>query len=418
MSDIPVNVDDFERLARAKMDRAAFEYYAGGSGQERTLAANRSAFDAIQLRPRVLVDVSHIDLATSVLGYPISFPVMLAPTAFNRLACDEGEIAAARAAGASGTVMISSTLSTCALEDVAQVATGALWFQLYVYKDRGLTTELIARAEAAGYRALVLTVDTPRLGRRERDVRNRFTLPTGLSMKNFERRLSDATRWGAHSSFSAYVHDLFDPSLTWKDVDWLRAQTKLPIVLKGVMTAEDTDCSIDSGAQAVVVSNHGGRQLDGVAATVNALPEVVEAASGRVEGTRRRRRATRYRRAEGPRAWRTRSVDRACLLVGPCGGWRGRRPRGVADSARRSRVEHGTRRSNLCCPDRLISHSSTLALTCLTQCHRQVPGRRACCHPGVSPTCRRRLRSRSATRCARLARVSLDWALPSAAASG
>jgi 4-hydroxymandelate oxidase len=210
---------------------------------------------------------------------------MLAPTAFNRLACDDGEMAAARAAGASGTLMISSTLSTCTLEDVAHVATGPLWFQLYVYKDRGLTTELIDRAEAAGYRALVLTVDTPRLGRRERDVRNRFTLPTGLSMKNFERRLSDATRWGAgaHSSFSAYVHDLFDPSLTWRDVDWLRTQTKLPVLLKGVMTAEDTRCSVDSGANAVVVSNHGGRQLDGVAATVAALPEVIEAAAGRVE---------------------------------------------------------------------------------------------------------------------------------------
>jgi isopentenyl diphosphate isomerase/L-lactate dehydrogenase-like FMN-dependent dehydrogenase len=283
MSDIPVSVDDYERLARTKMDRAAFDYYAGGSGQERTLAANRSAFDAIQFRPRVLVDVSRIDLATTVLGQQISLPVMLAPTAFNRLACDEGEMAAARAAGASGTVMISSTLSTCTLEDVAKVATGPLWFQLYVYKDRGLTTELIARAEAAGYRALVLTVDTPRLGRRERDVRNRFTLPTGLSMKNLEHCLSDATRWGAHSSFSAYVHDLFDPSLTWRDVDWLRTQTKLPLLLKGVMTAEDTQCSVDSGAHAVVVSNHGGRQLDGVSATVTALPEVIEAAAGRVE---------------------------------------------------------------------------------------------------------------------------------------
>ena len=283
MSDIPVNVDDYERLARTKMDHAAFEYYAGGSGQERTLAANRSAFDAIQLRPRVLVDVSHIDLATTVLGQQISMPVMLAPTAFNRLACDDGEMAAARAAGAAGTLMISSTLSTCTLEDVANVATGSLWFQLYVYKDRGLTTELIARAEAAAYRALVLTVDTPRLGRRERDVRNKFTLPVGLSMRNFESRLSDATRWGGQQSFSGYVHDLFDPSLTWKDVDWLRAQTKLPLLLKGVMTAEDTQCSVDSGAQAVVVSNHGGRQLDGVPATVAALPEVIEAAAGRIE---------------------------------------------------------------------------------------------------------------------------------------
>jgi 4-hydroxymandelate oxidase len=283
MSDTPISVDDYERLARAKMERAAFDYYAGGSGQERTLAANRSAFEAIQLRPRVLVDVSHIDLATTVLGQPISFPVILAPTAFNRLACDEGEMAAARAAGAAGTLMISSTLSTCTLEDVAKAASGPLWFQLYVYKDRGLTTELIARAEAAGYRALVLTVDTPRLGLREKDVRNRFTLPGGLSMKNFESRLSDATRWSAHSSFSAYVHDLFDPSLTWRDVEWLRAQTKLPLLLKGVMTAEDARCSIESGANALVVSNHGGRQLDGVPATVTVLPEVIDAVAQRIE---------------------------------------------------------------------------------------------------------------------------------------
>jgi 4-hydroxymandelate oxidase len=283
MSGIPVSIDDYERLARAKMDPAAFDYYAGGSGQEQTLAANRSAFDAIPLRPRVLVDVSQIDLATTVLGEHISLPVLLAPTAFNRLACDEGEMAAARAAGASGTLMVSSTLSTCTLEDVANVASGPLWFQLYVYKDRGLTMELIARAEAAGYRALVLTVDTPRLGRRERDVRNRFTLPTGLSMKNFDSCLSDATRWGAHSSFSAYVHDLFDPSLTWKDVDWLRARTKLPVILKGVLTAEDSCRAMDAGAAALVVSNHGGRQLDGVPATVAALPEVIEAVAGRIE---------------------------------------------------------------------------------------------------------------------------------------
>jgi 4-hydroxymandelate oxidase len=283
MSDTPISVDDYERLARAKMERAAFDYYAGGSGQERTLAANRSAFDAIQFRPRVLVDVSHIDLATTVLGQAISFPVILAPTAFNRLACDDGEMAAARAAGAAGTLMISSTLSTCTLEDVATVASGPLWFQLYVYKDRGLTTELVARAEAAGYRALVLTVDTPRLGQRERDARNRFTLPDGLSMKNFESRLSDATRWSAHSSFSAYVHDLFDPSLTWRDVEWLRAQTKLPLLLKGVMTAEDARCSIESGANALVVSNHGGRQLDGVPATVTVLPEVIDTVGGRIE---------------------------------------------------------------------------------------------------------------------------------------
>ena len=280
---IPLRVDDYEALARARMDPAAYDYYAGAAGDERTLAANRAAFDQITLRPRVLVDVSRIDLGTSVLGESISFPVMLAPTAFNCLACADGEVAAARAAGASGTLMISSTLSTCALEDVAEAATGPMWFQLYVYKDRELTRELVSRAEAAGYRALVLTVDTPLLGRRERDVRNRFVLPEGLSMKNFEAAMSDSQRWGVHSSFSAYVHDLFDASLTWDAVAWLRAQTKLPLLLKGILTAEDARLALDAGVDGVVVSNHGGRQLDGVAPSIVALPEVADAVAGRAE---------------------------------------------------------------------------------------------------------------------------------------
>jgi 4-hydroxymandelate oxidase len=280
---VPLRVDDYETIARERMDPAAYDYYAGAAGDERTLAANRAAFDQITLRPRVLVDVSSIDLRTSVLGQSISFPVLLAPTAFNCLACPEGEMAAARAAGASGTLMVSSTLSTCALEDVAGAASGPMWFQLYVYKDRGLTRELVSRAEAAGYRALVLTVDTPLLGRRERDVRNRFVLPEGLSLKNFEAAMSDAKRWGVHSSFAAYVHDLFDASLTWDAVEWLRAQTKLPLLLKGILTAEDAQLAVDAGVDGVVVSNHGGRQLDGVAPSVVALPEVVDAVAGRAE---------------------------------------------------------------------------------------------------------------------------------------
>jgi isopentenyl diphosphate isomerase/L-lactate dehydrogenase-like FMN-dependent dehydrogenase len=279
----PLTIDDYEAMARERMERSAFDYYAGAAGDERTLAANREAFSRIVLRPRVLVDVSSIDLTTTILGRAIEFPILLAPTAFNRLAHDEGEKAAARAAAAAGTIMIGSTLSTCPLEEVAASGSGAMWFQLYVYKDRGLTQELVARAEGCGYGALVLTVDTPVLGRRYRDVRNGFVLPDGLSMRNFDAKLTSASRWGAHSSFSAYVHDLFDATLSWEAVGWLRAQTKLPILLKGILTAEDAQRAIDEGVQGIVVSNHGGRQLDGAPASIEALPEVVDGVAGRAE---------------------------------------------------------------------------------------------------------------------------------------
>ncbi|MEO5895204.1 MAG: alpha-hydroxy acid oxidase [Vicinamibacterales bacterium] len=279
----PLNVDDFEHLARERMDPAAFDYYAGAAGDEHTLAENRKAFDRLKLRPRVLVDVSAIDTRTTVAGHAIDFPVLLAPTAFNRLANPDGEMAAARAAGAAGTLMVASTLSTCSLEEIAGAATGPLWFQLYVYKDRGLTRELLARAEASGYAAIVLTVDTPLLGRRFRDVRNAFTLPEGISIANFAAATADASRWGKHSSFSAYVHDLFDATLSWEAVEWLRSQTRLPIILKGILTEEDAGLAVHSGVNAIVVSNHGGRQLDGVAATIDALPEVADAVAGRIE---------------------------------------------------------------------------------------------------------------------------------------
>lgn len=279
----PLTVDDYEALARERMDRAAYDYYAGAAGDEQTLADNRKAFDRLKLRPRVLVDVSAIDTRTTVAGHAIAFPVVLAPTAFNRLADADGEMAAARAAGAAGTMMIASTLSTCSLEEIAAAASGPLWFQLYVYKDRGLTQELVARAEACGYRALVLTVDTPFLGRRFRDVRNQFVLPEGISMKNFAAASTEAARWGKHSSFSAYVHDLFDPTLSWEAVDWLRSQTHLPIILKGIMTAEDATLAVNAGVKGIVVSNHGGRQLDGVPASIDVLPEVVDAVAGRIE---------------------------------------------------------------------------------------------------------------------------------------
>jgi len=279
----PLTTDEYETLARERLGRSAYDYYAGRAGEERTLAANREAFAAIPLRPRVLVDVSAVDLRTTVLGHPIDLPVMLAPTAFNRLAHPDGEMAAARAARAAGTLMIGSTLSTCTLEETAEACGGPMWFQLYVYKDRGMTQELVARAESAGYQALVLTVDTPLLGRRYRDVRNNFVLPEGISMKNFEAAMTSAARWGAHASFSAYVHDLFDATLSWSAVEWLRSQTRLPILVKGILTEEDASLAIHAGVSGLIVSNHGGRQLDGAPASIVALPEVVDAVAGRAE---------------------------------------------------------------------------------------------------------------------------------------
>jgi len=270
------------------MEASAYDYYAGGAGDECTLAANRRAFQRIVLRPRLLVDVSRVDPSTSVLGEKIAFPVLLAPTAFNRLARPDGELAAARAAGGAQTVMVVSTVSTFTIEDIAAASTGPLWFQLYVYKDRGLTRDLVVRATTAGYRALVLTVDSSWLGRRERDVRNQFTLPPGMTIANFETaqgRAGQATGWGegSYSDFATYVCNLFDPSLTWDVIGWLRSITSLPILVKGILTPEDASLALQAGASGIIVSNHGGRQLDGVEPSVAVLPRVMDAVRGEVE---------------------------------------------------------------------------------------------------------------------------------------
>lgn len=279
----PVNVLDFEALARAGMEPSAYDYFAGAAGDERTLAENRSAFDRVRFRPRVLVDVTAIDVGTTVLGDAISFPVLLAPTALNRLGHPDGELAAARAAGAAGTVMTLSTTASTTIEDVAGVATGPLWFQLYVYRDREVTRSLVQRADAHGYRALVLTVDMPRMGHRERDTRNHFVLPPGVAMRNLETGgRPDAAGWGATSSFAEYWRNMLDPSVTWDAIGWLKSQTKLPILIKGVLSPEDAERAIAAGADAVIVSNHGGRQLDGSMATIDALPDIAERVAGRV----------------------------------------------------------------------------------------------------------------------------------------
>jgi 4-hydroxymandelate oxidase len=281
----PINVSDYEALAAARVDPIAWDYYRGGAEDEVSLRANRSAFERIRLRPRMLVDVSARELGTTVLGTPVSMPILVAPTAYHCMACDEGECATAQAAGAAGTVMVISTLATRSIEEVARAATGPLWFQLYVYRDRSVSESLVHRAEAVGCKALVLTVDAPRLGTRERDVRNGFGLPPHLRMANFvDDTYGDVHAQGqGESALAVHAAALFDTSLTWEGLEWLRSVTTLPVLVKGILTAEDAELAVAHGADGIIVSNHGGRQLDGVPATIEALPEVTAAVAGRCE---------------------------------------------------------------------------------------------------------------------------------------
>ena len=284
----PFNVQDFEALARAKMEPGAFGYYFGGAEDEITLRRNREAFAELGLLPRVLVDVSAVDTAVEIYGKRSAMPILVAPTAFHRLAHSDGERATARAAAKVGTIYTVSTIATTRLEEVAAAAPGAeRWFQLYVYKDRAVTDELVARAEASGYGAIVLTVDTPRLGRRERDLRSGFTLPEGVTIANFDHIAAAAaagspiTGWREGSSFSTYIHDLMDATLDWRAVDWLKSRTKLPLLIKGVLAPADAERALAAGVDGIVVSNHGGRQLDGAVASIEALPAIVERVAGR-----------------------------------------------------------------------------------------------------------------------------------------
>lgn len=278
-----VSLADYEAAARQRLPRLAYDYYAGGSYDELTLSENAGAYRRLRLAYRVLRDVSSRSLATEVLGQTVALPVLVAPTAFHRLADEEGEVATARAAAALGTVMILSTLSTRSIEDVCAVG-GAVWFQLYVYRDREATRALVERAEAAGCRALVLTVDAQVWGRRERDARNRFQLPPGLTVANLGGTAMAELPAGVEGSgLNAYVASLFDPSLSWEDLGWLASISRLPVVVKGIVRADDARLAVEHGAAAVVVSNHGGRQLDTAPATIDALPAVAEAVDGRIE---------------------------------------------------------------------------------------------------------------------------------------
>ncbi|CAL9095003.1 unnamed protein product [Musa acuminata var. zebrina] len=276
------NVCEYEEIAKQKLPKMIYDYYASGAEDQWTLKENRNAFSRILFRPRILIDVSNIDMTTTVLGFNISMPIMIAPTAMQKMAHPEGEYATARAASAANTIMTLSSWATSSVEEVASTGPGVRFFQLYVYKDRDVVRQLVKRAERAGFKAIVLTVDTPRLGRREADIKNRFTLPPFLTLKNFEDLDLGKMERTNDSGLASYVASQVDRSLSWKDVKWLQTITSLPIIVKGVMTAEDTRLAIQAGVAGIVVSNHGARQLDYVPATINCLEEVVKAARGQV----------------------------------------------------------------------------------------------------------------------------------------
>jgi isopentenyl diphosphate isomerase/L-lactate dehydrogenase-like FMN-dependent dehydrogenase len=263
----PLNIHEYEVLAQERLESvspAAWHYYQGGSDDEVTMRENCAAFTRLRLRPRVLVDVSTIEMGTTVLGTPIIMPVCVAPTAQHGFAHEDGECITAGGASAAGTLMVASSSSSRRLEDIAESCSGPLWFQLYI-RSLEQARSFVGRAERSGYKAIVLTVDLPRLGNRERDTRyNLNTAP--FPQANFEEEV-----------------EFMGDTITWKTLDWLRTVTSLPLVVKGILTAEDALLAVQYGAAGIVVSNHGGRQLDGTLAAIDALPEVVEAACGRCE---------------------------------------------------------------------------------------------------------------------------------------
>lgn len=277
----PVCLTDFEPLAQDRMSHMAWEYINGAAADELTVRWNREAYQQIRLKPTVLVDVSKLDTRVSLLGQEMAFPILLAPTAYHRLVNPEGELATARGAGAAGATMVVSSFATTSVEDIAKVAKSPLWFQLYAQTDHGFTREMVQRAEAAGCRALCLTVDTPVGGARNREARVNFALPPGLSMPNL-KGLKAAKGETHRPSESEIFSSILDPSLSWKDVEWLQSFSKIPLLVKGVLNPDDADRAVKAGVAGIIVSNHGGRNLDTTPATITALPLVTDKVAGRV----------------------------------------------------------------------------------------------------------------------------------------
>lgn len=275
-----LDLENLEHRARERLSATVYDYFAGGADDETTLADNPVAWKRIRLVPRVLRDASAVSIATEVLGTPMAMPIMVGPWAFQGLANLGGEPATAQGAAAAGVVMVVSTVATSSLEDVAQASAGSpLWFQFYLLRDRGLTGDLLHRAEAAGYRALVMTVDKlPVSGRRRRLAADRFSLPKGTPVPNFGYVVPE----GHDTGPDGYLRGLLDASVTFADLEWACAECRLPLVVKGILNPRDAVAAVEAGAAGVIVSNHGGRQLDGSIATADALPAVVDAVAGRV----------------------------------------------------------------------------------------------------------------------------------------
>nr|XP_037270960.1 peroxisomal (S)-2-hydroxy-acid oxidase GLO3-like isoform X1 [Rhipicephalus microplus] len=276
-------VGDIEKLAEGKMEESARLYIALGAGREQTLRENTLAFQRILLRPRIFVDVERINTSTTLLGQAVSFPVGLAPSAVHKIAHPEGEISTAKAAKDAGTLMILSSLSTFSLEDVRAAAPGCLlWQQTYIFRDRTITKSLVERAASMGFSAIVVTADSPVLGDTVRRHAYRTILPRGLSFANTEGACSKG--FDGCEPKSKYSSDMESrPSATWEDIEWLRRLSGLPVVVKGVLTAQAALAAHQHGAAAVIVSNHGGRQLDGTPATIDVLPEIVAAVGDKME---------------------------------------------------------------------------------------------------------------------------------------
>ncbi|KAK1678821.1 hypothetical protein QYE76_039669 [Lolium multiflorum] len=279
-NNLPVNIHEYQELAKKALPKMHYDYINGGAEDEHTLRDNIAAYGRILLRPRVLVDVSNINMSTSLLGYDMPSPIIVAPTGSHKLANPEGEVATARAAASCNSIMVLSFSSSCRIEEVASSCSAIRFYQLYVFKNRDVSATLVRRAESHGFKAIVLTVDTPMLGRREADIRNKMVAPPN---ENLEGLMSfDDLDSTDGSKLEKYARDTLDPSLSWKDVEWLKSITSLPILLKGIVTAEDARKAVEVRAAGVIVSNHGARQLDYAPATISALEEVVKAVAGAV----------------------------------------------------------------------------------------------------------------------------------------
>jgi L-lactate dehydrogenase (cytochrome) len=299
------SVDDLRRIARRRLPRGVFDYIDGGAEDERTLAANRRAFARTTFRPRILRNVATVNPSTTLLGRLIPIPLVLAPTGFTRIADPAGELAVARAAAEVGVPYTLSTLGTRSIEEVAAASRGPKWFQVYVWRDRGLVKEMLDRAAEAHYEAIVLTVDTAVLGRRERDVRRGFTLPPKAGLDTIvDGAVHPAWTWGllrgepirfanvigrdvgdgaTAASLADYINSQFDPGLCWDDVEWLRTAWSGPIVIKGIQTVDDARIAADAGVEAIALSNHGGRQLDDAPAPLDLVAPVADAVGDRLE---------------------------------------------------------------------------------------------------------------------------------------